>query len=59
MMRDLDLDALQAQLAGTPLQEWACELPGQLDAKLAIGHGDLARWYGAMQALPELPVSEV
>ncbi len=38
MMRDLDLDALQAQLAGTPLQDWACELPGQLDAKLAIGH---------------------
>ena len=59
MMRDLDLDALQAQLAGTPLQDWACELPGQLDAKLAIGHGDLARWYGAVQALPELPVSEV
>ncbi|PPV42420.1 tRNA 5-methoxyuridine(34)/uridine 5-oxyacetic acid(34) synthase CmoB [Ectopseudomonas oleovorans] len=59
MMRDLDLDALQAQLAGTPLLDWACELPGQLDAKLAIGHGDLARWYGAVQALPELPVSEV
>ena len=59
MMRDLDLDALQAQLAGTPLQDWACELPGQLDAKLAIGHGDLPRWYGAVQALPDLLVSEV
>jgi tRNA (mo5U34)-methyltransferase len=59
MMRDLDLDALQAQLAGTPLQEWAADLPGQLDAKLAIGHGDLARWYGAVQALPSLTVSEV
>ncbi|PKM33015.1 MAG: tRNA 5-methoxyuridine(34)/uridine 5-oxyacetic acid(34) synthase CmoB, partial [Gammaproteobacteria bacterium HGW-Gammaproteobacteria-12] len=50
MMRDLDLDALQAQLAGTPLQDWSADLPGQLDAKLAIGHGDLARWYGAVQA---------
>jgi tRNA (mo5U34)-methyltransferase len=59
MMRDLDLDALQAQLAGTQLQEWAADLPGQLDAKLAIGHGDLARWYGAVQALPSLTVSEV
>ena len=59
MMRDLDLDALQAQLAGTPLQDWAADLPGQLDAKLAIGHGDLTRWYGAVQALPSLTVSEV
>src|SRR5690606_5975501 len=59
MMRDLDLDALQAQLAGTALQDWTSGLPGQLDAKLAIGHGDLPRWYGAVQALPDLPVSEV
>ncbi|PYC27554.1 tRNA 5-methoxyuridine(34)/uridine 5-oxyacetic acid(34) synthase CmoB [Aquipseudomonas alcaligenes] len=50
----LGLDALQQQLAGTPLQDWAAGLPGQLDAKLAIGHGDLERWYAAVEALPAL-----
>ncbi|WP_373388770.1 tRNA 5-methoxyuridine(34)/uridine 5-oxyacetic acid(34) synthase CmoB [Pseudomonas alcaligenes] len=50
----LDLDALQQQLAGTPLQDWAAGLPGQLDAKLAVGHGDLERWYAAVEALPAL-----
>src|SRR5690606_9070482 len=59
MISRLDLDALQAHLAGTPLQEWTADLPGQIDAKLAVGHGDLQRWYGAVQALPDLPVSEV
>ncbi|GIZ11151.1 tRNA 5-methoxyuridine(34)/uridine 5-oxyacetic acid(34) synthase CmoB [Pseudomonas sp. NCCP-436] len=59
MMRDLDLDALQAQLAGSPLQDWAADLPRQLDAKLAIGHGDLPRWYGAVQALPTLNASQI
>src|SRR5690606_29279742 len=52
----LDLDSLQQQLAGTPLQEWAADLPGQLDAKLAIGHGDLQRWHAAVEALPPLTV---
>lgn len=49
-----DLDALQQQVAGTPLQDWSADLPAQLDAKLAIGHGDLERWYAAVDALPEL-----
>lgn len=56
MLSRLDLDALQQQLAGTPLQDWAAGLPGQLDAKLAVGHGDLERWYAAVTALPALPV---
>jgi tRNA (mo5U34)-methyltransferase len=50
----LDLDALQQQLAGSPLQEWAADLPAQLDAKLSVGHGDLARWFAAVEALPTL-----
>ncbi len=50
----LDLDALQQQLAGTPLQDWAAGLPAQLDAKLAVGHGDLERWFAAVEKLPEL-----
>ncbi len=50
----LDLDALQQQLAGTPLQYWAAGLPALLDAKLAVGHGDLERWFAAVEKLPEL-----
>ncbi len=56
MLSRLDLDALQQQLAGTPLQDWAAGLPGQLDAKLAVGHGDLERWFAAVAALPTLHV---
>lgn len=59
MLSRLDLDALQQQLAGTPLQEWAADLPAQLDAKLAVGHGDLERWFAAVQALPALQPSQV
>lgn len=55
----LDLDALQQQLAGSPLQEWAADLPAQLDTKLAVGHGDLARWYAAVEALPELTPKQI
>jgi hypothetical protein len=29
-------------------------LRDQLDAKLAVGHGDLARWFAAVEALPTL-----
>ena len=46
MIRRLDLDALQQELAGTPLLDWASDLPGQLDQKLAQGHGDLQRCRG-------------
>ncbi|WP_437883253.1 tRNA 5-methoxyuridine(34)/uridine 5-oxyacetic acid(34) synthase CmoB [Pseudomonas sp. LRF_L74] len=54
MIHQLDLDALQQTLAGTPLQDWAADLPGHLDAKLAVGHGDLQRWYAAVLDLPPL-----
>ncbi len=57
IFRRLDLDALQQQLVGTPLQEWAADLPALLDAKLAIGHGDLERWYAAVEALPPVELS--
>ncbi|KAB0548576.1 tRNA 5-methoxyuridine(34)/uridine 5-oxyacetic acid(34) synthase CmoB [Pseudomonas argentinensis] len=59
MMRRMDLDALQAELAGTPLQDWSADLPGQIDAKLAIGHGDLQRWYAAVEALPPLQAEQI
>ncbi|MWV15790.1 tRNA 5-methoxyuridine(34)/uridine 5-oxyacetic acid(34) synthase CmoB [Pseudomonas sp. L-22-4S-12] len=54
MIAALDLDALQQTLAGSPLQDWAADLPAQIDAKLAVGHGDLQRWYAAVQSLPAL-----
>ncbi|QKE62690.1 tRNA 5-methoxyuridine(34)/uridine 5-oxyacetic acid(34) synthase CmoB [Aquipseudomonas campi] len=56
MIAALDLDALQQTLVGSPLQDWAADLPAQIDAKLAVGHGDLQRWYAAVQNLPALPV---
>ena len=56
MIAALDLDALQQRLAGSPLQDWACDLPAQIDAKLAVGHGDLQRWYASVQSLPALTV---
>lgn len=59
MIRTLDLDALQQRLMGTPLQDWAADLPGQLDAKLAIGHGDLQRWGAAVDALPPITPTRV
>lgn len=59
MIRTLDLDSLQQQLAGTRLQDWAADLPAQLDAKLAVGHGDLERWGAAVNALPALQPQQV
>ena len=59
MMRRMDLDALQAELAGTPLQDWSADLPAQIDTKLAIGHGDLQRWYAAVEALPPLQAEQI
>ncbi|NWL78996.1 tRNA 5-methoxyuridine(34)/uridine 5-oxyacetic acid(34) synthase CmoB [Pseudomonas taiwanensis] len=59
MIRKLDLDALQQKLAGTPLQDWAADLPAQLDAKMTVGHGDLERWGAAVNALPDLQPQQV
>lgn len=58
MIAHLDLDALQHRLAGSPLQDWAASLSAQIDAKLAVGHGDLQRWFAAVQALPNLDASK-
>ena len=59
MIRRLDLDTLQQQLAGTPLIDWASDLPHQIDQKLAKGHGDLQRWMAAVEALPLLDPDKV
>ena len=45
---NLDLTSLAWRLAGTPLAAWANGVQQQLDAKLAIGHGDLPRWRRAI-----------
>ncbi len=51
---NLDLTPLAWRLAGTPLAAWANGLQQQLDAKLAVGHGDLPRWRRAVDALPDI-----
>ncbi|MEN0106966.1 MAG: DUF1698 domain-containing protein, partial [Pseudomonas sp.] len=50
----IDLSPLVRHVAGTPLAAWANGLQAQLDAKMDKGHGDLARWQGALDALPAL-----
>ena len=40
----LDLTPLVQRLKGSPLEDWADDLQQQLDAKMAVGHGDLGRW---------------
>ncbi|MBC3950930.1 tRNA 5-methoxyuridine(34)/uridine 5-oxyacetic acid(34) synthase CmoB [Pseudomonas folii] len=55
----IDLAPLVRRLAGTPLAEWANGLQAQLDTKMAKGHGDLERWQGALNALPDLIPSRV
>lgn len=56
---NLDLTPLAWRLAGTPLAAWANSLQQQLDAKLAVGHGDLPRWRRAVDSLPEIQPSAV
>ena len=55
----IDLTALVRHLEGTPLAEWASDLQQQLDSKMAVGHGDLQRWQGALDALPPLHPSRI
>jgi tRNA (mo5U34)-methyltransferase len=55
----IDLAPLVRRLAGTPLYAWAQGLQAQLDVKMEKGHGDLERWQGALNSLPELKPSRV
>lgn len=55
----IDLAPLAQRLQGSPLETWAAGLQAQLDAKLAVGHGDLPRWRAALEALPALDASQV
>jgi len=53
------LAPLAARLEGSPLASWAASLQAQIDAKLAVGHGDLPRWRAALDALPALSATRV
>jgi tRNA (mo5U34)-methyltransferase len=55
----IDLAPLVRRMAGTPLYAWAQGLQAQLDAKMEKGHGDLERWQGALNALPDLTPSRI
>lgn len=59
MIQHLALDALQRHLAGSPLYGWATSLPAQISARIEEGHGDLARWWSAVQRLPQVPAPKV
>ena len=55
----IDLSPLVRRLAGSPLANWANGLQADLDARMEKGHGDLARWQKALDALPGLQAHEV
>jgi tRNA (mo5U34)-methyltransferase len=55
----IDLAPLARRLADTPLAAWANGLQAQLDARMDKGHGDLARWQGALDALPALQPNRI
>lgn len=59
MIQHLALDALQRHLAGSPLYGWATSLPAQIAARIEEGHGDLARWWSAVQRLPQVLAPKV
>lgn len=52
------LRPLVQQLENTPLADWAKTLPELLAHRLTVGHGDLARWQAAVEALPVLPIEQ-
>ena len=55
----IDLSPLIQRLKGSPLENWADDLQQQLDAKMAVGHGDLGRWQAALDALPVMQPSQI
>jgi tRNA (mo5U34)-methyltransferase len=55
----IDLTPLVQRLKGSPLENWADDLQQQLDAKMAVGHGDLGRWQAALDALPVMLPSQI
>jgi tRNA (mo5U34)-methyltransferase len=55
----IDLSPLIQRLKGSPLENWADDLQQQLDAKMAVGHGDLGRWQAALDALPVMLPSQI
>lgn len=55
----IDFSSLSQHLTDTPLNAWAHQLPQQFADKLARGHGDLRRWFQAVEALPKLNAEEI
>jgi len=50
---------LYEQLEGSPLEVWLDTLPVTVDATFERGHGDLAKWQGAVDALPKIKPSSI
>jgi tRNA (mo5U34)-methyltransferase len=59
MINTLNIDALIKRLSEGPLESWFINLPEAIGAKLEKGHGDLARWQTALQALPDITANNI
>ncbi len=51
--------ALYERLEGSPLKPWLDTLATTVDAAFGRGHGDLAKWQGAVNALPPITPSSI
>ncbi len=50
---------LYEKLEGSPLEVWLETLPMVVDTVFVRGHGDLAKWQGAVDALPNIKPSSI
>lgn len=50
---------LYERLEGSPLEGWLETLPSSVAAAFERGHGDLAKWQGAVDALPNIKPSSI
>ena len=52
-------NGLYEQLAGSPVERWLETLPATVATTFERGHGDLAKWQGVVDALPEITPSSI
>jgi len=58
-MQAFDMEGLKAHLANTSLHAFVNALDKPVAAKLSAGHGDLARWQAALDALPPITAQQI
>lgn len=56
----ISYDALYKQLVDVRLESWQAQLAGKIDECITqSGHGDLPKWFNALQQLPDITPSEI